>query len=147
MSVAVEGIQGSKADLPVVALKQCVLQMQEKKYSEQMHVYTDGSRDPIQNRTGGGIVIPSKNFRMTFRCADNSSVYSSEQRAIYHALRALRDYEPQKAVIFSDSLSTLQRLKNPSESIGDPETVWEIFQLHEQLTQQGWELHFQWIPG
>ena len=60
-------------------------------YSEYVHIYTDGSKDPVSGKTGIAFYIePSLNTKAIIyraRLSNNISVYTSEHMAITHALK------------------------------------------------------------
>ena len=60
-------------------------------YSEYVHIYTDGSKDPVSGKTGIAFYIePSFNTKAIIyraRLSNNISVYTSELMAITQALK------------------------------------------------------------
>ena len=89
-------------------------------YSEYVHIYTDGSKDPVSDKSGIAFYIePSLNTKAIIyraRLSNNISVYTSERMSITQALKwilntTLTEGEYAKnCVIMSDSLSALQAI-------------------------------------
>ncbi|XP_060085427.1 uncharacterized protein LOC132564819 [Ylistrum balloti] len=76
------------------------------KFEKREHYYTDGSKNPDNNRAGFGIFCPQNSTELSIRISDNCSVYSSEIIAIGLALRIITVNKPKNGIL-SDSLSSL----------------------------------------
>ena len=77
-------------------------------YKHQICIYTDGSK---QNEKVACAVV-SPNFTDSIRLPDNSSIFTSENKAIDIALYHIRDQPEKHFIIYSDSLSVSRSLKN-----------------------------------
>ena len=77
-------------------------------YKHYMSIYTGGSK---QDEKVACAVI-SLNFTDSIRLPDNSSIYTTEAKAIDIAPYHIRDQPEKQFIIYSDSLSVLQSLKN-----------------------------------
>ena len=113
-------------------------------YKNYLHIYTDGSLDPLTGHTGVSVYIPSfKKF--IFKRTDTMSICRAEQTAIVIALSWLCDYRPLHSVIFTDSYSTLQLLK---QSVFKAQgTIQEILLNTMSLQVIGCNVTFCWIPA
>ena len=59
----------------------------DRRYMGKIQIYTDGSKDPENNRVGCAFVIPEFNATYKFKLNDHLTVYSAELVAILMALR------------------------------------------------------------
>ena len=71
-------------------------------------MYTDGSRDG--NYLACATISPS-NTVISMKLSDSGSIFTFEMWAIIKAQEPIKDYDPSKYVIFTDSLSCLQALQ------------------------------------
>ena len=110
--------------------------------SSSLSIYTDGSKS--ENKTGCAFYVPSIKYSRKIRLPDNSSVYSAELVAILEALHFLLLKPPISAVIFSDSLSSIQSLDSDPES--SPLHL-EIYYCFYQLWCLGVPITLCWIPS
>ncbi|XP_015931063.2 uncharacterized protein [Parasteatoda tepidariorum] len=104
-----------------------------------IEIFTDGSRMEVadamnntsEHRTGMGMIIrrDGKLIRETsIRLSNNCSVYRAEMMAINTALQWFANNQYPNATIYSDSLSSLQALKNPkpdSELAENTKQIWK----------------------
>ena len=88
--------------------KQEFLEMKNNKYKDYFEIYTDGSK--IKNRTGSAYVV--NGIPCKVRLKRNSSIYSAEMYAILKSLQFIEKNRNSLFVIFSDSLSALETIKN-----------------------------------
>ena len=89
-------------------LKQNFYELQSY-YSDHEHIYTDGSKDEEKV----GCAAAKYDYCKTMRIPDGSSVFTAEAKAIDLALDLVNNCTYiDKFIIFSDSLSVLQALKN-----------------------------------
>ena len=120
-------------------------------YNNFVHIYTDGSKDPITGKTGMAVYVeplpPMKSFIGRARLNDNVSVYATELTAILHALlwiksdnREFSDY-----VIFSDSLSALMAIEGSNSVRKD--LVNKIIYVNKILIDRGLNIIYEWVPA
>ena len=88
--------------------KQDFLCMKNTLYKEYTEIYTDGSK--INDRTGCAYVVNDTTYKV--RLTRHSSVFSAELFAILKSLRYVKNSADSKFVIFSDSLSAIESIKN-----------------------------------
>ena len=79
----------------------------------------------------------------TCRLPDDSSVYTAELRAILLALKRVY-YSKGKSFLISDSLSSLQSIFNLKY---DHPALVQILDLYTEMTRDGREILFIWVPG
>ena len=80
-------------------------------YANSEHIFTDGSI--INNKIGCAFYHKNKNIYKQFKLLENSSIYSAELWAIWESLLYCLEYNDNyNFVIFTDSLSSVQCLKN-----------------------------------
>jgi len=131
------------AEYPKSTTNQLVYQQHfaelKTQYPEHIGIYTDGSKDGV-SVTAAAIV---NNQSLTCRLPDNSSIFSAEAKAILIALEAIQRFKPKPYIIFSDSLSCLQAIKNYNHNA----LITEILQLHDFLATSQFEVVFCWLPG
>jgi len=77
-------------------------------YKDYMGMYTDGSKSDKEVDTA----VIFQDIEIMLRLPDNCSIYTAEAQAIIQALNLIKNKNTQKAIIFSDSLSTLMSIQN-----------------------------------
>ena len=118
--------------------------MQYRGYTK---IYTDGSHSPSIPSTGAAVYDPSNSICRTWRLPPEIDVLTSELYALHQALLYLdTHYTPRRAVVYTDSLSSLHLLlsRHPASSIL---LVHNIQHAYLRLTNQGWKIVFQWVPS
>ena len=106
---------------------------------DHMPIYTDGSKD--NNQVGCSVVSGIHTSKL--RLPDNSSIFSAEVKAIDLALKFIDTVDNSKFIIFSDSLSVLQSLKN--RNIRNP-LIAKVLQKHDDLVPPKL-IVYCWIPS
>ena len=114
----------------------------DKEYSNHIKVFTDGSK--MENRTGAACVIPEIQVVIMSRLPNSLTIMSAELFAIKVALEYLDQKKIKKAVIFTDSLSSITKLKN-SRTLNDNK-LRDILKLLYKLNENG-SIYIQWIPS
>ena len=125
-------------------LKQVSLEFLNSHFHYDLRIFTDGSKDPVTNRTSAAFWIPKLKVSESARIS-NISVCRAEQVAIILALTWLQSYRPRSAVICSDSLSTLQMLQNSQNDRQN--LILEILLQIQDLNHNGTNISFVWIPS
>ncbi|XP_046563233.1 uncharacterized protein LOC124272130 [Haliotis rubra] len=137
-----------KSENPML-LRSIALSRIDSLYEDSAHIYTDGSKDPVRNRTAYGIQIytASNNQTISVRLPDGQSVYTAELEAIHHALRYSENLREKRVVILSDSLSALQSLATKHSS-SRPDTIRDILVLIQKLRRENEKkITLCWIPS
>ena len=103
-------------------------------------IYTDGSK----SREGVGYAAVSERGKLQFSLPKRSSVFTAELSAILSALEIIKEHQPQKFVIFSDSRSAVEAIQNysPKNSL-----VQEIKYAFHKLYEEGKHIEICWIPA
>ena len=133
----------TKKDSPHL-LKAVTLDRINTEYTNHLHMYTDGSKDPINDVTACSVFVPFCKKTISKRIS-NISICRAEQTAIVLALEWLCVYRPLQSVIFTDSLSTLLLLK---QSFVQPNIIIQEILLHvRDLIVNGTDVTLCWIPS
>lgn len=107
-------------------------------------IYTDGSKTPTGD-TGAAFVVPELRISKGFRLPDHVSVFTCELTAILMALFWVEDFRPNRATIFTDSLSSLQAMINVGRH--SKKLIFEILRMCTLLYNSGTAINFIWIPS
>ena len=135
----------SKQDLPHLVLSEANILI-DTQYSSYLKVYTDGSKDPVNNSSGCAFVIPELKVKNCFKLPSHCSIFMCELFAIFASLSWLQDYIPSKTVIFVDSLSALQALKSSIFKV-KCQLIYDIYLLYHSLINKGSTVILEWVPS
>jgi ribonuclease HI len=103
-------------------------------------IYTDGSKDgPI---VSAATVTPSGTI--SSRLPDGSSIFTAEAKAIFRSLQYISTSKSRHFIIFCDSLSCLQAIKNCRS---DHPILRDILELHDKLSLAQNDIIFYWLPS
>ena len=108
-------------------------------FSDYIDIYTDGSKDG--EKVGCASVSDFHTFKR--RLPDNASIFTAEIQAIDLAFRYISVSKFKNFIIFSDSLSVLQSLKN--RNLSNP-LVQELLLKHHNLSSSI-NVVFCWLPS
>jgi ribonuclease HI len=114
------------------------------KHKADVEMYTDGSKS--KEGVGAGVVaraIGHRDSKHGRRLHDIASIFTAELYAIKIALQLLKTCRSVKVVIYSDSRSSLEAIKNQSRC----KLVKEILELITDLKKLGNTVMFCWLPG
>ena len=133
----------NKKDNPHL-LKQSSLDLINLKWKTQLHIYTDGSKDPQSGTSAAAFWVPALHIKKAKRLNNHTSSYRAELAAIMLALTWLEDADLHSgAVIFSDSLSSLLAIKQQKEE----HFVLEIIIKVTHLYFRNINICLEWIPS
>ena len=134
----------SKSD-NILYQRQRSLELINQKWANYLHMYTDGSKSPDKGKVAAAFYVPHYNHVESKRLQDNTSSYRAELIAIVLTLHWLNQLPclHTGAVIFSDSPSAMQAIKNDLEE----QIIYEILMLYTNLHHEGTQVYFEWIPG
>ena len=91
------------------------------KYSNHLHIYTDGAVD-LHGRSAAGFYIPALNKLVTKRIT-NSSVYTTELIGVNMAIEwATQQLHYSNIIIFTDSVEAIQNINRNSLSVNNMQT-------------------------
>ena len=90
--------------------------------------------------------VSTKQIRKPYTCRlpDDSSVFTAELRTILLALRHIQHSKEKSSLMLSDSFSSLQAISNLKS---DHPILIKILELQMELTKEGREIVFIWVPG
>lgn len=103
-------------------------------------VYTDGSKDSMNGKTGAGVFLSS----MLIHATNDLSVYATQMVAIIVGLQWLEEGQPRRTVICSGSTSVLCSLRSGKLERVD---LWIEIMTMLGLTRNAIEVQFCWIPA
>jgi ribonuclease HI len=110
-----------------------------------LKVYTDGSKDQT-GRLGIGIFIPAWQICKNYAITEDASIFTAEMIAVLKALEIVTENPPDKVLILTDSLSTIQGLDS-EEDCSRPDITSEILQATTCLNHNGCAVMLAWIPA
>ena len=130
---------GKKSESNLCILKDDFRKMQSR-YKNYQQVYTNGSKEDSK---AGCAVISGNHFKM-LRIPDDTSIFTTEAKAVDLALDFIRTCDTyNKFIIFSDSLSVLKAMNHTSSKNQNIQKLLEIF--HKLLANK--EIVLCWIPS
>lgn len=131
-----------------VQLNSCLNEIIEKGvYS--MVIFTDGSVDRDAGISGYAVYEKYRNIRRLHKINKSTSSFLVEMLAIKEALLIIKEARdnPLKTIIFSDSKSVLQCLKNNNIKSINRKHIIEIKLLLQDLYKRNIKVDFFWIPS
>ena len=119
----------------------------ELNYKDHLKIYTDGSVMENKN-VGAAFIIPHLNIERAFHLQKHCSIFTAELTAIIMALNFLIDFPRSifRVLFCVDSKSVLQALQSTGTKIRS-ELIFEASVLINNLTSQGSDITFCWIPS
>ena len=105
--------------------------------------FTDGSKTE-EGVAAAAVSTKQINKPFTCRLPDNSSIYTAELQAILLALKHIYHSKGKSFLILFDSLSSLQSILNLNS---DHPILVQILELYTEITRDGREIVFIWVPG
>lgn len=117
-----------------------------EKFSEYTWIFTDGSMDPVTNKTGIGVTIPSLNINFSARLHDFTQICNAEIIAIHKAILTCLENDIPKAIIFTDSKSAIEKLNSTKLGKSNIITINTKEILFEALSSD-YKIVLTWIPG
>ena len=109
-------------------------------YSNYIPIYTDGSKST--NGCGCAMVTPDKESQ--FKLPDSYNIFRCETYAILKALNYIKQAIDSYFIIFTDSLSAIEAIKNTSKF---DHITQEIHETLWEFSKRGKEVIFTWIPS
>lgn len=126
--------------LTLPSLTQQLFFEQKAGLTEYTFIYTDGSQ--TSTGTSCAYTIPSHHLVKSYRLNKLCSIYVAEQYAIYQALNQIQRRKIKKSCIVTDSKSALNSLENGKNCLS-----LLTIQLHQELTENHYEIKYIWIPS
>lgn len=109
--------------------------------------FTDGSKSTSEEKVGLAVFSPELNIEFKERINNYCTIYEAEALAISRALDFLIDSNVKTSVIFSDSLSVLNNLKNPIISRRTHPWILHIINSLHNGHKKGLDIRIVWIPS
>lgn len=110
-------------------------------------IYTDASKSREPNLVGYGVWIPTQSEKICGRLPDHWSVYSAETFAICRAIQVVIDKNISKAVIISDALGVLSKLKTGKIDANIDIITVNVLSLLARAKSSGLRIALMWIPS
>ena len=134
---------GKKSESNLCILKDDFRKMQSR-YKNYQQVYTDGSTDGSKEDSKAGCAVISGNHFKMLRIPDDTSIFTTEAKAVDLALDFIRTCDTyNKFIIFSDSLSVLKAMNHTSSK--NPNIQKLLEKCHKLLANK--EIVLCWIPS
>ena len=109
--------------------------------------FTDASKQAEEQPVGLAIYEPLTQNSEIYQISKHASIFTAEALAILLTLERIGKNNIKKAVIFTDSRSTVQSLNNKVNSSSN-ETLFEIKSLLQKLIKkEGKKIIISWIPS
>ena len=122
----------------------------EEKYTNHLHIFTDGSK--VEKSTSSAIWIPEQNIKKGWKLeeGEHTTIMTAEMFAIKKAMEwtTLNQFfiEKKDIVIFTDSMSSLQALQNFSSS-KSPSQKNQIYNIADLIMEKNFTITLQWVPS
>lgn len=117
-----------------------------KNYKNCIKIYTDGSKDAKNQKTGCAFTIPALKIEQKFKLNSHLTVYTAEMIALVQALKWINNNKPDRVVILTDSLSAVQSLGSGKSTTRQDVLDQALYQIHMAL-KGGIRLSIDWIPS
>ena len=109
----------------------------------QNYFFTDDSKTEV-GVAAAAVSTNRINKPFTCRLPDDSSIYTADLRAILLALKHVYYSKGKSFLILSDSLLSLRSILNLKY---DHPVLVQILELYTEITRDGREIVFVWVPG
>lgn len=111
-------------------------------------IYTDASKRSNTNCVGVGVYHSQYKIVQKIKLPPETSVYTGECYGLFKAIEYVLLLHLSKAIIFCDSLSSLQSLQRyPFKSHKQPPIIFDIRKLLYLCLSRGYRVVFAWIPS
>ena len=147
-------LDGSNKQSNIATLRASALETVNSYPKDWIHIYTDGSAFKATTNAGLGVLIQypdGEKTEIAKPCGSFCSNNDAEKLAIHQTLLQINnsfETDPQTRTgiaIFTDSLSTLQKLENGTDASKEINDIKR--KISSIITQHKIELHLQWIPS
>ena len=115
-------------------------------WGSHMQIYTDGSKDPDNQKAGCGIYVVGPQVQQGLRVTNGASVFATEISAIIWALWWVEQVKPDRVVICSDSAAALVALRSRT-SRARADLINEVLISLLRVEKVGCEVVFLWVPA
>lgn len=122
-------------------------EIRRERGKDRTEFYTDGSVDTTLGRTGYSVYCPDLAIEKKCRLPIHCTVFLSEAIAISEALTMIVNLNINRSIIYSDSQSVLQAIKNPSLKTSEYAIITNIKEQLKQCRELNLSVHVVWVPG
>ena len=139
------GIKIQKSDNP----QKKFTELFDKKFRISIPVFTDGSKSKNPEQTGLAIYFPLSGDIYSFQMDCSASIFTLEAQAIYIAIQTIHYKQIKDSIIFTDSRSTLEAIKNfsPAKCRNTPHLIPDIISLLSDCNTNDINVKLIWIPA
>ena len=116
-------------------MKQKSIDYIQEKYSQKLHIYTDGSKDPDKHTSGAAFEIPEYDIREAYKTNPILSVYTNELIAIERTVEWSINNNVPEVAILTNSLSSVQSLQSGTSTTRPDNTNHILAQLNTAKNQ------------
>lgn len=118
----------------------------KSRFHNYIQIYTDASK--ISDNVGCAFLVPSNKFNLKVKLNESSSVFTGEAIAILKAMEYIKANNFNKAIIYTDSMSVLESLKNSQKFSPMTSTyILEIYLLLCKLYKEGICVVLVWVKA
>ena len=117
------------------------------RYPGSVILFSDGARNPTNERLGVGFCVPASGYRFGVRLSDFTSALSAELYAVFCALKYVYRLRPPAAVIFTDSMFSLYHLRDRLSSFHVFPYAYKIVHLAALIRDRGGSVEFAWVQA
>ena len=110
-------------------------------------IFTDGSKAETGTYVGVGVFHLNRNLPLLFKLNNHASIYTAESVALLKSLEYVSVNQISPCVIFSDSLSLVEKMNNPAISHRPTHIENSIRSLFRTVREGGGEVVLTWIPS
>ena len=119
----------------------------KNKYWNHIKIFTDGSKDLENQKSGSAFVIPTLNVTRKFKLHPDLTVYTAELIAIQNALQwILENNLDFKTAILTDSLSAIQSIQS-GKSKTRQDILDHVLYLIHCIIKRGLTIDIDWVPS
>ena len=119
----------------------------QNRLSNATAIYTDGSKAVQGDYFGFAIVCPSRSLSLKYRVPHFVSIFSAEALAILLTLEIIISKDISNAIIFSDSLSSLQAIRTSSLLSSTSPFIIAAREYLSSTAAAELNIHLAWIPA
>lgn len=131
--------------IPDVFSKHLFLSELKNKWDNYQHIFTDGS--VLQENTGCAFYHRNNSNSELYKLKKHSSIFTAELTAIREAIKYCLTLPNNNFIIFSDSKSSLEKIRSLTPSSKTNYLLVDIIKYHKELKSQNKNLILHWIKG
>lgn len=117
-----------------------------EKFSNYHQIFCDASKHD-NSHVGVGTFHLQYKIVQKVKLPPENTIFSGECLGVYKALEYVLLFKLSKAIVFTDSLSTLQALNNSSYKKIQHPLIYDIMKLLNRCRENQYDVHLCWIPS